>query len=189
MHDSLIRSQEGNQRHPGGSIRTVTRPEYPITQAIRMLRDKKINFTAHIYPFIEHGGTRHVSEYFLVPEHQVIKTLIMENEDKKPFIVLMHGDCEVSTKQLARELNVKHVNPCAEKDAQRYTGYLVGGISPLGTRTMLKVYAEVTIFEMDRIFINGGRRGLMVELDPKDLDRALSVTRISVAIKDENIGG
>ena len=108
----------------------MTRPDYPITQAIRMLREKKIAFTPHLYPFEEHGGTRHVSEYFLIPEHQVIKTLIMEPDDKKPLIVLMHGDCEVSVKQLARELGVKRVSPCEENDAQRFTGYLVGASVP-----------------------------------------------------------
>ena len=161
----------------------MTRPDYPITQAIRMLRDKKMEFKAHLYPFVEHGGTHHVSEYFHIPEHQVIKTLVMEPDDKKPLIVLMHGDCEVSQKGLARELNVKHVEPCTEKDAQRYTGYLVGGISPFGTHTILPVYAESTIFDLDRIFINGGKRGFMVEISPADLEKAFSVTKINVAIK------
>ena len=161
----------------------MTRPDYPITQAIRMLRDKKIAFTAHLYPFVEHGGTHHVSEYFLIPEHQVIKTLIMES-DRKPFIVLMHGDCEVSQKGLARELNVKHVEPCTEKDAQRYTGYMVGGISPFGTRAPLPVCAQSTIFDLDRIFINGGKRGFMVEMNPADLEKAFTLTKINAAIKE-----
>jgi Cys-tRNA(Pro) deacylase len=162
----------------------MTRPDHPVTQAIRMLRDKKIIFTPHLYPFVEHGGTRHVSEYFLIPEHQVIKTLIMEQGDNKPFIVLMHGDCEVSTKQLARELKVKRVSPCEENDAQRYTGYMVGGISPFGTRTKLKVCAESSIFELDRIFINGGKRGFMVEIKPEDLEKAFAVTKIHAALKE-----
>jgi Cys-tRNA(Pro) deacylase len=161
----------------------MTRPDYPITQAIRLLRDKKIAFIAHLYPFVEHGGTRHVSEYFLIPEHQVIKTLIMESDDKKPFILLMHGDFEVSTKNLARELKVKRVEPCDEKDANRYTGYMVGGISPFGTRTSLPVYGESTIFELDRIFINGGKRGFMVELKPQDLEKAFRVIKVNVAKK------
>jgi Cys-tRNA(Pro) deacylase len=167
-----------------GDNTIMTRPEYPITQAIRLLREKKIAFIPHPYPFIEHGGTRHVSEYFLIPEHQVIKTLIMESDDKKPFIMLMHGDCEVSTKQLARELSVKRIEPCDEKDAHRYTGYLVGGISPFGTRTSLPVYGESTIFELDRIFINGGKRGFMVELRPQDLEKAFRVIKVTATQKD-----
>jgi Cys-tRNA(Pro) deacylase len=167
-----------------GNNKIMTRPDYPITQAIRLLRDRKIAFRAHLYPFVEHGGTHHVSEYFLIPEHQVIKTLIMEFDDKRPFIMLMHGDCEVSTKQLARELGVKRVDPCDEKDANRYTGYMVGGISPFGTRTRLPVYAESTIFELDRIFINGGKRGFMVELNPQDLEKAFRVIKVNAAKKD-----
>ena len=162
----------------------MTRPDYPITQAIRLLRDRKIAFRAHLYPFVEHGGTHYVSEYFLIPEHQVIKTLIMEQGDKRPFIMLMHGDCEVSTKQLARELGVKRVDPCDENDANRYTGYMVGGISPFGTRTRLPVYGESTIFELDRIFINGGKRGFMVELKPQDLEKAFRVIKVNAAKKD-----
>jgi Cys-tRNA(Pro) deacylase len=162
----------------------MTRPDYPITQAIRLLRDKKIAFIPHLYPFVEHGGTHHVSEYFLIPERQVIKTLIMEQGDKKPFIMLMHGDCEVSTKQLARELNVKRLEPCDEKDANRYTGYMVGGISPFGTHTRMPVYGESTIFELDRIFINGGKRGFMVELKPQDLEKAFRVIKVNAAKKD-----
>jgi Cys-tRNA(Pro) deacylase len=162
----------------------MTKPDYPITQAIRLLREKKIAFAAHLYPFVEHGGTRHVSEYFLIPEHQVIKTLIMESDDKQPFIMLMHGDREVSTKQLARELGVKHIEPCDEKDANRYTGYTVGGISPFGTRTRMRVYGESTIFDLDRIFINGGKRGFMVELTPLDLEKAFRVIKVNAAKKD-----
>jgi Cys-tRNA(Pro) deacylase len=162
----------------------MTRPDYPVTQAIRMLRDKLISFTPHLYPFVEHGGSHQVSEYFLIPEHQVIKTLIMEQDDKKPFIVLMHGDCEVSTKQLAREIHVKQVSPCETNDAQKHTGYMVGGISPFGTRTRLPVYAESTIFDLDRIFINGGKRGFIIEIKPSDLEKAFPVTKINVAITD-----
>jgi len=162
----------------------MPRPEYPVTQAVRTLREKKIAFTPHLYPFVEHGGTNHVAEHFHVPEHRVIKTLIMEDENRKAFIVLMHGDCEVSTKQLARELGMKRVDPCDERDAQRYTGYMVGGISPFGTRVKLPVHAEATIFELERIFINGGKRGFMVEIVPADLEKAFPVTRVHVAIRE-----
>jgi Cys-tRNA(Pro) deacylase len=162
----------------------MTRPDYPVTTAIRVLRDRKIDFIPHLCTYVEHGGTHHVAEFFHVPEHRVIKTLVMEDESRKPFVVLMHGDCEVSTRQLARELGVKRVDPCEEKDAHRYTGYLVGGISPLGTRTRLPVYAEETIFELERIFINGGKRGFMVEIDPKDLEKVLPVRRVHVALRE-----
>lgn len=160
----------------------MTKEDYPITPAVRVLRDRKIAFAPHLYPFVEHGGTRHTSEYFHIPEHRVIKTLIMQDERKRPFIVLMHGDCEVSTRQLARELGVKHIEPCDERDAGRYTGYQVGGISPLGTRTKLPVYAEVTIFDLERILINGGKRGFMVEIDPAELEQAFPVTKVHAAI-------
>jgi Cys-tRNA(Pro) deacylase len=160
----------------------MTKEEYPITQGVRLLREKKIDFIPHLYPFVEHGGTHHASEYFHISEHQVVKTLILKRDDGKALIVLMHGDCEVSVKQLARELGVKHVSPCEQNEAQRYTGYMVGGISPFGTRTNLQVYAESTIFELDRIFINGGKRGFMVEIKPGDLEKALSITKVNVAI-------
>jgi Cys-tRNA(Pro) deacylase len=161
----------------------MTKEDYPVTPGVRLLREKKIDFIPHLYPFVEHGGTHHASEYFHISENQVIKTLIMEKDDGKALIVLMHGDCEVSTKQLARELGVKHVSPCEEKDAQRYTGYMVGGISPFGTRVQLPVYAESSIFGLDRIFINGGKRGFMVEIKPGDLEKALGITKVHVAIK------
>lgn len=162
----------------------MTKVDYPITTGVRVLREKKIAFIPHLYPFVLHGGTHHVAEFFHIPEHRVIKTLIMEDEHRAPFIVLMHGDCEVSTRQLARELGMKRVEPCEEKDAQRYTGYQVGGISPLGTRVKLPVYAEATIFELERIFINGGKRGFMVEIDPQELEKALPVTRVHAAIRE-----
>ena len=160
----------------------MAKEEYPITQAVRFLREKKIGFTAHLYPFADHGGTHHVSESLHIPEHRVIKTLVMEQENHEAFIVLMHGDREVSTKQLARELNVKRVEPCDMKDAQRYTGYLVGGISPFGTRTRLPVYAESSIFDLEFIFINGGKRGFMVEIDPVALETVLNARKIHAAI-------
>jgi Cys-tRNA(Pro) deacylase len=160
----------------------MSKEEYPTTQAVRFLREKKIDYVHHLYSYVDHGGSRHVSETLHVPEHHVIKTLIMEIETRDPIIVLMHGDCEVSTKQLARELGVKRVSPCDETSAQRYTGYLVGGISPFGTRTKLPVYAEASIFDLERIFINGGKRGFIVELDPRDIEKTLNITKVHVAI-------
>ncbi|MDT8272605.1 MAG: aminoacyl-tRNA deacylase [Desulfomonilia bacterium] len=155
---------------------------YPVTQAIRALREKKINYTPHLYPYEDHGGTRLASTMLQVDEHSVIKTLLMETDQHQALIVLMHGDCEVSTKQLARRLGTKRVSPCDESTAQKYTGYQVGGISPFGTRVTLKVFAEETIFELNRIFINGGKRGFMVEIDPGNLERILSLERVHVAI-------
>ena len=162
----------------------MPKEEYPTTQAVRFLRENQIGYIPHLYPYADHGGSHHVSQTLHVPEHRVIKTLIMEIETKDPIIVLMHGDCEVSTKQLARELGVKRVSPCDEKSAQRYTGYMVGGISPFGTRLKLMLYAEASIFELERIFINGGKRGFMVEIDPKDIEKTLNVMKVHVAIKD-----
>ena len=156
--------------------------DYPITPAIRLLREQKIDFEPCLYDFEEHGGTRHSSAALGVAEHAVIKTLVMETEAQRPLIVLMHGDCEVSTRQLARTLKVKSVTPCDTGKAQKLTGYMVGGISPFGTRTRLPVYAERTIFSLPSIFINGGKRGFLVRLEPFALRVALDLTEVDVAI-------
>jgi Cys-tRNA(Pro) deacylase len=161
----------------------MSNTDYPITQAVRFLRQKKIPFIARPYPYVNHGGTLHASVTLDVDEHVVIKTLLMESDDKHAFIVLMHGDCEVSTKQLARQLGVKRVTPCDEKSAEKYTGYKVGGISPFGTRAKLPVYAEKSIMELVKVCINGGRRGLMIEISPKDLLRSLAIKPVEVAIR------
>jgi Cys-tRNA(Pro) deacylase len=162
---------------------TMSNKDYPITQAVRFLRQKKIPFIAKPYPYVDHGGTRQASLTLDVPEQMVIKTLLMESDDKRAFIVLMHGDCEVSTKQLARQLGVKRVSPCDEKSAEKHTGYKVGGISPFGTRAMLRVYAEKSIMDLERICINGGKRGLMIEISTSDLSKALTITPVEVAIR------
>lgn len=157
--------------------------DYPITPAIRVLREKHITFIPHLYTYEEHGGTRASSLALGVPEHSVVKTLLMETDARKPLLVLMHGDLEVSTKQLARILGVKRVEPCNAAMAQRYTGYQFGGTSPFGTRTQLPVYVEKTIFDLPKIFINGGKRGFLVEIEPSALRTALSVVEVEVAIK------
>jgi Cys-tRNA(Pro) deacylase len=154
---------------------------YPMTQAVRVLKNGKINFKPHLYPYEEHGGTRQAASALSVPEHQVIKTLVMEIDSKRPFLVLMHGDCEVSTKQLARELGAKCVSFCDTTSAQKHTGYKVGGISPFGTRKSLPAVVESSIMIFDKIFINGGKRGFMVEIDPRDLSKVLSVQEVNVA--------
>jgi len=156
--------------------------KYPMTQAVRLLRDKNIAFEPHLYAYEERGGTKRSAEELQVDEHSVIKTLVMETDSRDPLIVLMHGDREVSTKELARVLGVKTVSPCDPTVAQKHTGYMVGGTSPLGTRKALPIYAEKTVFDLPLIYINGGKRGFLVSLDPKDLHRALKITEVTVAI-------
>ena len=155
--------------------------DLPITSGVRFLRSHKIAFTAHLYDWEEHGGTAHSAASLGVDEHQVIKTLVLETELRKPLIVLMHGDREVSTKNLARFLGCKSVQPCSPQNVTRYTGYQVGGCSPFGTRQSLPIYAESTILELPRLFINGGKRGFLVEIAPAAL-AILSPTPVQVAI-------
>jgi Cys-tRNA(Pro) deacylase len=151
------------------------------TPAIHFLRQHKVAFTEHEYRYEERGGTAVSSRELGVSEHLVIKTLIMEDERKQPMIVLMHGDREVSTKNLARQADRKSVAPCAPDVAQKHTGYLVGGTSPFGTRKTMPVYLERSIADLDRIYVNGGRRGFLICLSPRDLIRALSPTLVDVA--------
>ena len=153
-----------------------------MTQAVRLLRDKNIGFEPHLYAYEERGGTKRSAEELQVDEHSVIKTLVMETDSRDPLIVLMHGDREVSTKELARVLGVKSVSPCDPAAAQKHTGYMVGGTSPFGTRKMLPVYVEKTIFDLTMIYINGGKRGFLVSLDPQYLRKALTVSEVNVAI-------
>ena len=150
-----------------------------------MLRENKIQFDPHLYSYREHGGTAHSAAQLGVDEHIVIKTLVMETESRTPLIALMHGDREVSTKELARTLSVKSVLPCDPSTAQRHTGYQVGGTSPFGTRKGLPVFAEQTIFELSKIYINGGKRGFLVSMDPDDLKRVLPITEVAVGIAKE----
>ncbi len=158
--------------------------DYPITQAIRVLREKKVEFVPHVFDYVEKGGTRHSSEVLGVPEHAVVKTLIFETNEKKPLIYLQHGDFQVSTKTLARVLGVKAVAPAAPEKANKLTGYLVGGTSPFGTRTKMPVYAEQTIFELEKIYINGGKRGFLVEIAPQVLEKVFEIKRVEAAVKD-----
>jgi Cys-tRNA(Pro) deacylase len=157
--------------------------DYPVTPAVRLLREKRVEFEPHLYDYVERGGTQHSAEALNVDEHAVVKTLVMETEAKKPLVVLMHGDREVSTKQLARHLGVKGVHPCDFAQAQRHTGYLVGGTSPFGTRARLPVYVERTIFDLPKIYINGGKRGFLVSIDPRVLRDVLPVEEVEVAIE------
>jgi Cys-tRNA(Pro) deacylase len=158
--------------------------DYPITPAVRYLREKRVEFVPHLYDYVEKGGTRHSADALGVDEHAVIKTLIFETNEKKPLIVLMHGDRQVSAKNMARHLGVKSVEPATPERASRLTGYLVGGTSPFGTRTAIPVYAEKTIFELDRIYINGGKRGFLVEIEPGVLKTALKIEEVMVGIEN-----
>lgn len=163
-----------------GNMAKQNHSAYPITAGIRLLREKQVHFVPHLYPYQEHGGTHYAAEVLNVHEHTVIKTLVMMTDERHPLLILMHGDRSVSTKQLARILNVKQVAPCSEEDAYKYTGYLVGGISPFGTRTRLPVYAQGTIFSLEHIYINGGKHGFLLEISPADLHTALSVQEVDV---------
>jgi Cys-tRNA(Pro) deacylase len=153
----------------------------PATQAVRVLREHGVMFTNHPYPYEERGGTEVSARALGVDEHAVIKTLIMEDDAKRPLVVLMHGDREVSTKNLARHIGVKSIQPCAPAVADRHSGYQVGGTSPFGTRRAMPVYMERTIGDLSRIYINGGRRGYLVGLVPADLIRVLKPTLVDAA--------
>ncbi len=172
-----------NCRKKINSIKTL-QMNYPITPAIRVLREKKIEFEPHVYEYVEKGGTKHSAEILKVDEHAVVKTLIFETNEKKPLIVLQHGDFQVSTKELARILKVKTAAPVAPEKASKLTGYLVGGTSPFGTKTKMPVYAEKTIFDLERIYINGGKRGFLVEIEPRVLKEILPIKEIEAATKD-----
>jgi len=156
--------------------------KYPVTQAVRFLREKGVSFTPHLFRYEEKGGTGHSSRALGVDEHRVIKTLIFETSDDDTVAVLMHGDRSVSEKGLARYLEVKNVGPANPETAFRVTGYVFGGTSPFGMRTRLRVLAEASILDLDRIFINGGKRGFLVEIDPAELKRTLDLEPVSVAV-------
>jgi Cys-tRNA(Pro) deacylase len=150
--------------------------------AIRALRAADVAFVPHLYPYEPRGGTRASSEALAVPEHNVVKTLIFETDRGEPLCVLMHGDLEVSVKQLARAIGTKSVAPCAPEVADRHSGYQVGGTSPFGLRRAMPIYMQSTILDLPRIYINGGARGFLVELDPRDAQRVLAPVLVDVAI-------
>ncbi|MBT0663815.1 Cys-tRNA(Pro) deacylase [Geobacter pelophilus] len=160
----------------------MAKDKSPVTPAVRMLRQAGIQFTDHLYAYEEKGGTAVSARELGVDEHSVIKTLIMEDELKNPLVVLMHGDRQVSTKELARLVGVKMIAPCAPDTANRHSGYMVGGTSPFGTRKQMPVYLEETIMALPRIYLNGGKRGYLVGLDPRDVARLLAPVMVRVAI-------
>lgn len=155
--------------------------DHPVTQAVRVLRAHQVPFVPHLYPWKEGGGTAASSAALRVPEHSVVKTLVMEDDRARPLVVLMHGDKQVSTRSLARAIGARSVQPCKPQVADRHSGYQVGGTSPFGTKTAMPVYCERTILELPKIWINGGGRGFLVEIDPRDLQRVLQPVLVEVA--------
>jgi Cys-tRNA(Pro) deacylase len=160
----------------------MAKEKTPVTPAVRTLRAAGVQFTDHLYAYEEKGGTAVSARELGVDEHCVVKTLIMEDDKKNPFIVLMHGDRQVSTKELARVIGARAVTPCTPETAQRHSGYMVGGTSPFGTRKEMPVYLEETIPGLPKIFINGGKRGYLVGLDPKEVVRLLKPALVKVGI-------
>ena len=154
------------------------------TPATQMLRTHGVAFTEHVYDYVEHGGTHESARQLGLEEHRVVKTLVMQDQDGKPLIVLMHGDCKVSTKNLARQIGAKSVEPCAPEVAQRHSGYQVGGTSPFGVRKAMPVYIEESILALDRIAINGGRRGYLVQIDPQVCVQVLGAKPVHCALQE-----
>lgn len=160
----------------------MAKEKTPVTAAVRVLRAEKVAYTDHLYAYEEKGGTAISSRELGVDEHAVIKTLVMEDERRMPLIVLMHGDMQVSTKELARIIGVKQVSPCSSEMAQKHSGYLVGGTSPFGTKVKMPVYMEESITVLPKIYINGGKRGYLVGMIPSELIRVLQPSLVTVAI-------
>ena len=155
--------------------------KYPITPAIRFLRENNINFETYEYAYVEHGGTSQSSQMLGVDEYCVIKTIVLADENKNAMIVLMHGNKEISTRNLARILNLKHIEPVSPQTVTKLTGYMVGGTSPFGTKQVLPIYIEQSIFDLDKIYINGGKRGFLVKISPQDL-QSLKYEMVNIAV-------
>lgn len=160
----------------------MAKDKTPITPAVRLLRQEKVAFVPHLYVYEDKGGTEVSARELGVDERQVIKTLVMEDDGKNPLIILMHGDRQVSTKELARQIGARSVTACNPETAQRHTGYQVGGTSPFATRKTMPIYLEESIGALPRLFINGGKRGFLVEIAPNDLLRILQPVRVQVGI-------
>jgi len=158
----------------------MSKDKYPVTQAIRVLRAAGVAFEPHLYDYVERGGTEHSARELGVDEHAVVKTIVLEDEKKHPLIALMHGDREISTKSLARILGVKTVTPCEPRVADRHSGYQVGGTSPFGTRHPMPIFMHESVLELPVIYINGGKRGFLVAVDPKDAARVLEAKLVDI---------
>lgn len=154
----------------------------PVTPAVRLLKREKVSFTHHLYTYVEKGGTGIPAAALGVDEHAVVKALIMEDDQKRPLVVLMHGDRMVSTKALARAMGAKRVGPCDAAVAQKHSGYRIGGTSPFGTKKRMPVFMERSILELPTIYINGGHRGYLVGVNPKDVARVIEPTLVDVAL-------
>lgn len=154
----------------------------PETPATKFLKAHKVAFSSHLYAYEEHGGTKVSARELNVDEHAVVKTLIFEDENAKPLIVLMHGDCKVSTKELARQVGCKKIEPCKPEVANRHSGFLVGGTSPFGTKKAMPVFIEKTILDLPLIYINGGRRGYLVGIQPHEILRTLAAKAVDAAL-------
>ena len=152
------------------------------TPATQFLRRSSVAFTEHVYDYVEHGGTEESARQLGVSEHEIVKTLVMQDERAQPLIVLMHGDKQVSTKNLARQIGAKSVEPCKPEAAQRHSGYMVGGTSPFGTKKSMPVYVEASVLALARICINGGRRGYLVGIEPEVLTRLLGAKPVECAL-------
>ena len=161
----------------------MAKEKTPVTAAVRALRAEKVAFSDHLYAYEEKGGTAASSRELGIDEHAVIKTLVMEDDSRTPLIVLMHGDLQVSTRELARIIGVKQISPCTAEVAQRQSGYMVGGTSPFGTRHQMPVYMEESIASLPKIYINGGKRGYLVGMVPAELVRVLKPHLVTVGIR------
>ena len=155
-----------------------------VTPATQALRKAGIAYVEHLYDYVDHGGTGEAAGQLGIDEARIVKTLLMQDERGKELVILMHGDCSVSTRNLARAIGVKSVTPCSPEQAQRATGYRVGGISPFGTRKRLPVYVERTIMSLPALLINGGQRGYLLEIEPSALTRLLAATEVECALKE-----
>lgn len=158
----------------------MAKNDYPVTPAIRFLRGHRICFEPHLYDYAEHGGTAHSAAVLGVDEHCVVKTIVLQNEAGKGLVVLMHGDRKISTRNLARALGMKHIEPADPKQACKWTGFLVGGTSPFGMKTALPVYVQESIWALDKIYINGGKRGFLVAVEPEAL-KSLNPASVNAA--------
>ena len=161
----------------------IRNPHVSETPATQWLRRNSIGFSEHVYEYVEHGGTRVSSQALGLDEHDVVKTLVMEDESARPLIVLMHGDCKVSTKNLARQTGRKRVEPCTSETAQRHTGYQIGGTSPFGIRKPMPIFVETTVLQLPRIYVNGGRRGYLVGIAPGVLTTVLKARSVNCALE------
>lgn len=159
----------------------MAKDKFPTTQAIRFLKQHKVAYEPFLYEYEARGGTAHSAQCLGVAEHVVIKTIVLQTEDKQGLVVLMHGDKHISTRQLARDLGCKHIEPASPEQANKWSGYMVGGTSPFGLKTALPIYAEASIFELPEFHINGGKRGFLVKTTPEAL-RALGAKPVSVAV-------